>query len=162
MEHLAVVAQGVSMTLLLTLSSLLFGAIGGVPLVLGRRSRIALVRFIARALIELLRGIPPLAWLFIIYFGVGTGVIELSSFAAAVIGFGLVSSAYMAEIYSGGLTAIQRCPGLVPRGHFDHRNWSPGTPCLDPGSGDVCHRIAQGFIRGVRHWRPGHHLLGQS
>lgn len=106
MEHLGVVAQGVTMTLLLTLSSLLFGALGGVPLVLARRSRFATVRFVARSFIELLRGIPPLAWLFIIYFGIGTGVIELSSFAAAVIGFGLVSSAYMAEIYRGGLTAI--------------------------------------------------------
>ncbi|MGP0224312.1 amino acid ABC transporter permease [Paenarthrobacter sp. NCHU4564] len=106
MEHLGVVAQGVTMTLLLTLSSLLFGALGGVPLVLARRSRFATVRFVARSFIELLRGIPPLAWLFIIYFGIGTGVIELSSFAAAVIGFGLVSSAYVAEIYRGGLTAI--------------------------------------------------------
>ncbi|BCW12359.1 MULTISPECIES: amino acid ABC transporter permease [Paenarthrobacter] len=106
MEALAVVSQGVTMTLLLTLSSFLLGAIGGIPLALARRSRIPAVRFISRAVIELLRGIPPLAWLFIIYFGIGTGVIELSSFAAAVIGFGLVASAYMAEIYRGGLTAI--------------------------------------------------------
>jgi polar amino acid transport system permease protein len=105
-EALAVVSQGVTMTLLLTLSSFLLGAIGGIPLALARRSRIPAVRFFSRAVIELLRGIPPLAWLFIIYFGIGTGVIELSSFAAAVIGFGLVASAYMAEIYRGGLTAI--------------------------------------------------------
>ncbi|BCW42187.1 hypothetical protein StoSoilB3_37220 [Arthrobacter sp. StoSoilB3] len=106
MEALAVVSQGVTMTLLLTLSSFLLGAIGGIPLALARRSRVPAVRYFSRAVIELLRGIPPLAWLFIIYFGIGTGVIELSSFAAAVIGFGLVASAYMAEIYRGGLTAI--------------------------------------------------------
>ncbi|MFE4198654.1 amino acid ABC transporter permease [Paenarthrobacter sp. NPDC056912] len=106
MEALSVVAQGVSMTLLLTLSSFVLGAVGGIPLALARRSRFVVVRFVARSVIELLRGIPPLAWLFIIYFGIGTGVIELSSFAAAVIGFGLVASAYMAEIYRGGLTAI--------------------------------------------------------
>ncbi|WP_394524687.1 amino acid ABC transporter permease [Paenarthrobacter nicotinovorans] len=106
MEALAVVSQGVTMTLVLTLSSFLLGAIGGIPLALARRSRVPAVRFFSRAVIELLRGIPPLAWLFTIYFGIGTGVIELSSFAAAVIGFGLVASAYMAEIYRGGLTAI--------------------------------------------------------
>ncbi|MEY9952425.1 hypothetical protein [Leifsonia sp. EB34] len=41
MDHLAVVAQGVQMTLLVTVCSFAIGAVGGVPLVLARRSRFA-------------------------------------------------------------------------------------------------------------------------
>ena len=106
MDHLAVVAQGVQMTLLVTVCSFALGAIGGVPLVLARRSRFAALRFAARAVIEVVRGIPPLVWLFILYFGIGSGAIKLDPFTAAIIGFGVVTSAYMAEIYRGGLTAI--------------------------------------------------------
>lgn len=106
MDHLAVVVQGVQMTLLVTVCSFALGAVGGVPLVLARRSRFASLRFAARAVIEIVRGIPPLVWLFILYFGIGSGAIKLDPFMAAIIGFGVVTSAYLAEIYRGGLTAI--------------------------------------------------------
>ncbi|WP_404430867.1 amino acid ABC transporter permease [Microbacterium lacus] len=106
MDHLVVVAQGVQMTLLVTVYSFVIGAVGGVPLAMARRSRFGVVRFLARAVIEVLRGVPPLVWLFILYFGVSIGAIKFDSFTAAVVGFGLISSAYMAEIYRGGLSAI--------------------------------------------------------
>jgi polar amino acid transport system permease protein len=106
MEHLAVVVQGVQMTILVTLSSFAIGAVGGVPIALARRSRFGLLRFVARVVVEIVRGIPPLVWLFILYFGIGSGAIKLDSFTAAIIGFGVVTSVYMAEIYRGGLSAI--------------------------------------------------------
>ncbi|GAB7007305.1 amino acid ABC transporter permease [Nocardioides sp. AN3] len=106
MSALTSVAQGVPTTILLTLLGFVLGALGGIPLALGRGSHIPALRWSARFLIEVLRGIPTLAWLFIIYFGVGSGLIPMDAFTAAVLGFGVVSAAYMAEIYRGGLSAI--------------------------------------------------------
>ncbi|HVK25386.1 MAG TPA: amino acid ABC transporter permease [Actinokineospora sp.] len=105
MDALTTILNGVPATLGLTLAALALGAALGVPLVVLRRSGNRLVAGFARLFIELLRGIPPIVWLFIIYFGVGTTV-KLSSWTAATVGLGLISAAYMAEIYRGGLNAM--------------------------------------------------------
>lgn len=106
MEYVGSIASGIPYTLLVTISGFLIGAVGGVPLALMRRSRIALVRFVARAIIEIARGIPPIVWVFLIYFGLGNGIITLEALPAAIAAFGLISCAYLAEIYRGGLASI--------------------------------------------------------
>jgi polar amino acid transport system permease protein len=77
-----------------------------VPLVIARLSKVAPLRWIARTYIELLRGIPPIVWLFIIYFGLGSSVVTLNGVTAAIVTLGAISGAYMAEIYRGGLSAV--------------------------------------------------------
>ncbi|MBT2515005.1 amino acid ABC transporter permease [Arthrobacter sp. ISL-30] len=94
------------MTIGLTVSALAIGAVGGIPLALGRRSQIPALRFLAVSLIEILRGIPPIVWLFIIYFGLGTALPQLDPLTSAIVGLGVISCAYMAEIYRGGLSAV--------------------------------------------------------
>lgn len=106
MEHLQAVLLGVPLTLLITFSSLLIGAIGGIPLVLGLRSRQIVIQFVCRALVDLLRGIPAVVWLFVIYFGVSIGAFQFDAISAAVVGLGLISAAYIAEIYRGGISAV--------------------------------------------------------
>jgi len=102
------VLTGVPMTLLLTAAAFAIGLIGGVPLALARRSPHRVPRLTARALIELLRGIPPIVWLFFVFFGVGNSVSGIQPTTAAIISLGIISCAYMAEIYRGGLSAIER------------------------------------------------------
>jgi polar amino acid transport system permease protein len=108
MDIFLTILQGVPMTIGLTVAALGIGALGGIPLALCRRSAIPGVSFIAVSLIEILRGIPPIVWLFIIYFGLGTALPMLDPLTSAIIGLGLISCAYMAEIYRGGLSAITR------------------------------------------------------
>lgn len=108
MDTFLIILQGVPMTIGLTVAALAIGALGGIPLALGRRSNIPGIRFIAVSLIEVLRGIPPIVWLFIIYFGLGTALPMLDPLTSAIVGLGLISCAYMAEIYRGGLSAITR------------------------------------------------------
>jgi His/Glu/Gln/Arg/opine family amino acid ABC transporter permease subunit len=107
-EFLKVVLLGIPLTLLITALSFALGALLGIPLVLGRRSSVPPLRWIARIVIDVLRGIPPIVWLFIIFFGIGTGVVRLSSLQAAVLGLGLIAGAYLAEIYRGGLLAVHK------------------------------------------------------
>lgn len=106
MEYLPAILSGVPLTLLLTVAGFTIGAIGGIPLVLARRSRFFVPRAVARTLIEFLRGVPPIVWIFVIYFGIGNGIIQVDPLTAAVVAFGVISCAYMAEIYRGGLSAI--------------------------------------------------------
>jgi His/Glu/Gln/Arg/opine family amino acid ABC transporter permease subunit len=108
MQFLEVVLLGVPMTLMITALAFLIGAVLGIPLALGRRSTLAPLRWVSRLVIDVLRGIPPIVWLFIVFFGIGTDVVRLSSVEAAVLGLGLIAAGYMAEIYRGGLLAVHR------------------------------------------------------
>ncbi|WP_427116723.1 amino acid ABC transporter permease [Pseudarthrobacter scleromae] len=108
MDTFLTILQGVPMTIGLTVGALAIGAVGGIPLALARRSSIVAVSLAAVSVIEVLRGIPPIVWLFIIYFGLGTALPMLDPITSAIVGLGLISCAYMAEIYRGGLSAITR------------------------------------------------------
>ncbi len=98
--------KGVPATLAVTIGAFAIGAVLAMPLVLMRRSESALLRIPARLYIDIVRGIPPVVWLFIIFFGLGSGLIKLTSIQAAMAGLGLVSAAYLAEIYRGGFMAL--------------------------------------------------------
>jgi polar amino acid transport system permease protein len=106
------VAKGIPMTLQLAGLGFAIGAIAGVPLMLMRNSRLLPLRWVARAVIEILRGVPPLVWLFLIFAGLpelNPALLSvLTPTTSAIIGLGLISSAYMAEIYRGCLSAISR------------------------------------------------------
>ncbi|MBD0843955.1 amino acid ABC transporter permease [Streptomyces sp. TRM68416] len=100
------VLKGVPTTLLLTGASLGIGIVGGLPFVAARVSNRRLLRALSRSVIEVCRGIPPLVWLFIIYFGLGESLPGIDPLQASIVGMGVISCAYMAEIYRGGLTAV--------------------------------------------------------
>jgi polar amino acid transport system permease protein len=108
MDHLDAVRAGIGTTLLLTLTALSLGAVGGVPILFMRRSRWRALRAVARVVVELLRGIPPVVLLFIVYFGVGSSLLDLTPLPAAIIGLSLITAAYLSEIYRGALSAIDR------------------------------------------------------
>lgn len=107
-DALLVVLLGLPMTLLVTALSFTIGVIGGIPLMLGLRSRIHWVRLACRLVVDLIRGVPPIVWLFLLYFGVSIGTIRLDSLTAAVWGLGIISSAYLAEIYRGAFATLPR------------------------------------------------------
>ncbi len=103
---LTYLADGISTTLAITFTSFAVGALLGIPLALGRRSQLFWLRGPATAVVEILRAVPPLVWLFIAYYIVGSDLIPLSIFQAAVAGLGLIAAAYMCEIYRASLDAI--------------------------------------------------------
>ncbi len=54
-----------------------------------------------------LRGLPILVLLFIIYFGLPTVGINLGPFVSVIAGLGLRSSAYQAQVYRGAILSIE-------------------------------------------------------
>lgn len=86
--------------------SIIVSAVVGLPVAVMKMSRPRLIRYAANVYIEVLRGSPALVQLYFIYFGLAAFGIKLDAFPAAVITFGLNGAAYMAEIYRGGLQAV--------------------------------------------------------
>lgn len=105
-DALLTVLMGLPMTLLVTVLAFGIGLVGGIPVMLGLRSRFAPLRLLVRFLVDLVRGIPPIVWLFLIYFGVQFGTIRMDALTAAVVGLGIIASAYLAEMYRGGFQTL--------------------------------------------------------
>lgn len=107
-EAILAVLLGLPMTLVVTAAAFAIGLVGGVPLMLGLRSRHAVVRLGVRVIVDIIRGVPPIVWLFLLYFGVSIGALRFDSLSAAIVGLGIIASAYLAEIYRGGFATLPR------------------------------------------------------
>lgn len=108
MEALLAVLIGLPMTLVVTGAAFGIGLIGGIPLMLGLRSPLLPVRAATRLVVDIIRGVPTIVWLFLLYFGVSIGGARLDSLSAAIVGLGVIASAYLAEIYRGGFSTVAR------------------------------------------------------
>ena len=103
---LGTLASGIGTTFLLTFAAFALGSVIAVPIVLGRVSSVPPLRLAATAYIELSRGVPPIVWLFVLYFGLTQFDVRLGSMTAAILGLGIISGGYLAEIYRSGLRAV--------------------------------------------------------
>ncbi|WP_327723672.1 amino acid ABC transporter permease [Streptomyces europaeiscabiei] len=106
LHYLSILANGIGQTIAITVTSFVIGAVLGLPLALIRYSAPLPVRLIGGAVVETIRAIPPIVWLFIVFYGIGSGSVQLSTFGAAVIGLGIIAAAYLSEIYRTGLKAV--------------------------------------------------------
>jgi polar amino acid transport system permease protein len=104
----SLLVSGLPWTLAVTAGAFAIGALVGLPVMLAEESTCAPLRLIARTYVNLVRAVPPIVWLFIVYFGVGSELLRLTPFGAALIGLGLISSAHLAEIYRGGMISIAK------------------------------------------------------
>ena len=102
------ILPGVGNTLLLTATSFVVGAVVAIPLTVAGRSAIAPLRALIKAIVELVRSIPVLVWLFIVFFGLPQEGLSPSPLTAAIFTLGGVSAVYLSEIYRGGIAAIDR------------------------------------------------------
>ena len=105
-ESFPYIIKGIGHTLLISFIGMGIGLLLGFILALGRSSKWFFVRWPVRIYISFMRGIPMLVFLFILYFGLPIVGIEFSALTAALIGFSLHSSAYMAEIIRSALGSV--------------------------------------------------------
>jgi polar amino acid transport system permease protein len=99
------IVQGTAITIGVTLVALPFGLILGLLMALVHTYGGKIFNRIAAAYSLLLRGVPPIVLLFILYF-ILSGSINLSPFWAGSLSLGIVSSAYQMEILRGALLAV--------------------------------------------------------
>lgn len=108
MEILQALLLGVPVTIAVTAASFLIGMVLAVGLALGISSRNWVFRAFSRGAVDVLRGIPPVVFLFIIFFGIGNQFLRMNPFTAAVVGLGFIAAGHLAEIYRGGLIAVNK------------------------------------------------------
>lgn len=99
---------GIGWTLAITGCAFIIGAILALPLALLRRSKRVVIRWLFTVVIELIRAVPPVVWLFLLYYAVVIGEYRFDTFTAAIIGFGVISGAYLAEVYRAAFAAVPR------------------------------------------------------
>jgi len=98
--------EGVWITVLVTLASAIIALVGGLALAVLSLTTGWVGRLFARALLDLLRGIPILVLLFFGFYALPQYGITLSAFAIGVVVLGLVYGAFCSEVYRGALITI--------------------------------------------------------
>jgi His/Glu/Gln/Arg/opine family amino acid ABC transporter permease subunit len=93
-------------TLRITAAAFILAVLVGLLVGLARVSRRRWLSRAAFLYIEIVRGMPALTLLFLLYFGLASGGIVLLAFQAAVLGLGLNGAAYLAEVFRAGMEAI--------------------------------------------------------
>ncbi|MCX6665592.1 MAG: amino acid ABC transporter permease [Euryarchaeota archaeon] len=105
-ESLPQLMDGLKYTLGLTAFGIILGTSLGVLLAVGRSYGTRILSIIIMIYEKVIRGIPLLVLFFLIYFGLPQIGINFDAFTAAILGLGLRSSAYQAQIYRGAINSI--------------------------------------------------------
>lgn len=111
-ETLPLLLRGLWITIELGVASIVLGLLLGLFLALLRLFGPTPLRLAARIYIDIMRSIPLLVLLIVIYYALPFVGLRLSPFVAATAALSLVSGAYTAEIFRAGIEAI-------PRGQFE-------------------------------------------
>ncbi|WP_167132181.1 amino acid ABC transporter permease [Paramicrobacterium chengjingii] len=104
--------RALGLTLILSLSGFAISSVLAAVLLPARMSRHALLRWPTWLYVEVLRNIPILLVLYVVFFALPQIGINTDSWIAAIVALAFNSTAYLVEIYRGGLNSI-------PRGRYE-------------------------------------------
>src|SRR5699024_7956159 len=100
------IIEGFLITLQVFFGAFVLSIILAIPFAALRRSSNMLFRFVGGMWSWIARGIPPVAWLVIIFYGLQLGFISTVPVIGAIVGLGIVNSAYVADSIRSGLDAV--------------------------------------------------------
>ncbi|WNZ89006.1 amino acid ABC transporter permease [Streptococcus iniae] len=100
------VISGLPYTLGIATLSFTTGLFLGIILAILGRSQSKIIRSLVKSYVSLMRGIPMIVVLFMLYFGLPYYGIQLPALLCAYIGFSSVSSAYISEIFRSSIEAV--------------------------------------------------------
>ncbi|WP_448034304.1 amino acid ABC transporter permease [Bradyrhizobium liaoningense] len=107
-EFFPILMNGVALTIVVTIGSLLLSTVLGLVWAMMRVSGIKALSMLSASLINVIRGIPIIVLLFYLYFVMPDLGVTLSALQAAILGLGIAYSAYQAENFRAGIEAIDR------------------------------------------------------
>lgn len=111
-DALPMLLQGLGTSAMLGIVSIVLGLVSGLLMALVRLYAPLPLAALARIYIDVLRSIPILVLLVLVYYALPFVGVRLSSFASTVLSLSLVSCAYTAEIFRAGIEAL-------PKGQFE-------------------------------------------
>ncbi len=118
-EYLPLILKGMLLTLEVAVLSLLIAILLGMIGALAKLSKSRIAQGIAGIYTTVIRGIPDLVMMVLIFFGgqiivndigekLGLDYIDVSPFVAGVLTIGFIFGAYMTESFRGGILAVSR------------------------------------------------------
>ncbi len=124
--YLPFVLQGASLTVKVAVLSLLLAVLLGMFAATAKLYGPPLARWIAGLYTTIIRGIPDIVLMMLIFFGgqalvnaigaeLGWGYIDVNPFMAGVLTIGFIFGAYMGETFRGAIMAVPR--GQIEAGH---------------------------------------------
>jgi polar amino acid transport system permease protein len=100
--------QGLKWTLALTVIGFIGGGIFGLCVALARTIENPIGRRITAGYIAVFQGTPLLMQLFVVYYGVALVGLDIDAWVAVAIAFTLHASAFLGEIWRGGIQAVPK------------------------------------------------------
>ncbi len=98
--------QGVSYTILVTVTCSFTGLLMGLTVVGLRRLSLPKLRFLLDTYTYIFRSVPVLVLLFMVYFGLPMLGLKVSPLLAINMSLGLIAGAYIAEVFRGALDLV--------------------------------------------------------
>ena len=105
-DILLTLLQGAGYTLLITFSCAATALVVGLGVAMARELGGAWVSSLLSALVYVLRGVPMLVLLFVVFFGLPGIGIDVPPLLAMMLSLGLISGAYLSEVFRGALAAV--------------------------------------------------------
>jgi His/Glu/Gln/Arg/opine family amino acid ABC transporter permease subunit len=106
---------GAAITLLVALAATAIGMVLGVLMAAAKLSPSRVLRYVAGAYTTVIRGVPDLLVIFLVYYGGSSTLshmtgrsIEINAFTAGALSLGLVFGAYATEIFRGAILEVPR------------------------------------------------------
>lgn len=100
--------KGAWLTLSISVSAFVLAIVIGAIVCAARMSKIAILRWMAVAYVEVLRNTPVLLQIFIVFYGFPSLGFRVSAVTAGLLGLGLNVGAYLAEIFRAGVAAVPK------------------------------------------------------
>ena len=119
LAYMPFILSGFVLTVSVALGALALSVILGMLGALAKLSKSVVLRAIAGAYTTIIRGVPDLVMMLIVFFGgqllvndigyhLGWGYIDIDPFTAGVVTIGFIFGAYMTETFRGGILAVSR------------------------------------------------------
>ena len=105
-DILLTLLNGVGYTLLVTLACTATGLVTGLGIAIARELGGAWLSRVLSVFVYVLRGIPMLVLLFIVFFGLPGVGIDVPPLIAMMLSLGLISGAYLSEVFRGALATV--------------------------------------------------------
>lgn len=138
--------DGFMLTVWLSVASLIGSMLIGVPVALGKNSRILPIRYLCDLYVKIIRGTPLIAQIYLFYYIIGTAWGVENRVVAGIIILSVFAGAYIAEIVRAGYESLDRGPLEAARAPGAH----PRADCRVGGATPDGDPHASGADRSVR------------
>lgn len=105
-DILLTLLKGAGYTLLVTLNCGATALVVGLCIAIARELGGARLSWVLSSVVYVLRGVPMLVLLFIVFFGLPGIGIDVPPLVAMMLSLGLISGAYLSEVFRGALAAV--------------------------------------------------------